>query len=172
MSILSPEILNKVRALKAVVFDCDGIMTNGQVFYDGQGNWVRLFNILDGMGVKRLQADGFHIGMITNSDSDDIRARCKKLGIDDLYEGVAEKGECLADFCKKHSLVEAEVAYMGDDLPDIPVLSRVGFAVTVPHALEAVKEVSHFVTQKQGGMGAVREVSELILSAKSSAQEL
>ncbi|MEO0335536.1 MAG: HAD-IIIA family hydrolase [Pseudomonadota bacterium] len=167
MATISPEMMKKVSALKAVVFDCDGVMTNGQIFYDGKGEWIRFFNILDGMGVKRLQAKGFHVGMITNSDSDDIRARCKKLGIEDLYEGVSEKSQCLSDFCKKHDLIEAEVAYMGDDLQDISVLSRVGFAVTVPHALDSVKEVSHLVTVREGGMGAVRELCELILTVAS-----
>jgi 3-deoxy-D-manno-octulosonate 8-phosphate phosphatase (KDO 8-P phosphatase) len=164
---ISPGMMKKVRALKAVVFDCDGVMTNGQVFYNGSGQWIRFFNIFDGMGIKRLQEKGFHVGMITNSDSEDIRERCKKLGIEDLYEGVNAKQKCLAEFCKKHDLVEAEVAYMGDDLQDVPVLNTVGFAVTVPHALDAVKEVSHLVTQKEGGMGAVRELSELILSVAS-----
>ena len=167
MPSLSPGLIKRIRSLKAVAFDCDGIMTNGQIFWNGQGEWVRFFNIIDGMGIKRLQSKGFFVAMITNSKAQDIRERCRALGIDDLYEGATEKQKCLADFCKKKGLVEAEVAYMGDDLQDIPVLSTVGFAVTVPHALDAVKEVAHLVTSRAGGMGAVREVCELILSLTS-----
>lgn len=153
----------RIQDLKAVIFDCDGIMTNGQIFYNGNGQWVRFFNILDGMGVKRLQKAGLQIGMITNSDSDDIRERCKNLGIEDLYDGASNKVECLKDVCSKWGLNASQVAYMGDDLQDIPVLQEVGFAVSVPHALSPVKQVAHLVTEASGGFGAVRELCELIL---------
>ena len=154
-----------LKPIRAIVFDCDGVLTNGQIFYNGQGGWVRFFNIKDGMGIKLLQKQGFHIGIITNSDSEDIRERAKALGIEDLYEGVSDKVTSFEELQKKWQLSAHEIAYMGDDYQDIPVFKKAGLAISVPNAIDPVKQAVHLVTQDYGGMGAVREVCELLLAA-------
>lgn len=163
---LSPELVTKLKSVKAIVFDCDGVMTNGQIFYNGQGNWVRFFNIKDGMGIKRLQKHGIQVGIITASQTEDIRERAKTLGIEDLYEGVKDKAACFNELSSKWGLFHNEIAYMGDDFQDLPVFQVAGLSVSVPNAVAAVKNQVELVTVESGGMGAVREICEMILQAQ------
>lgn len=163
---MSPELLERIHKIKGLIFDVDGVMTNGQIFYNGQGNWVRFFNIKDGMGIKRLQTAGFKVALITNSDTEDIKERAKTLKINDLYSGASDKVACLNDLLVRWKLEASEVAYMGDDFQDLPVLKTVGLSVAPPNALPEVRESVHLVTQDFGGMGAVREVCELLLGAR------
>ncbi|MCB0406651.1 MAG: HAD-IIIA family hydrolase [Bdellovibrionales bacterium] len=164
---LNLELIKMLKPIRGVIFDCDGVLTNGQVFYSGNGEWCRFFNIKDGMGIKLLQKQEFKIGIITNSNSEDIRERAKSLGIEDLYEGASDKLACFETLQKKWQLSAHEIAYMGDDYQDIPVFKKAGLAVSVPNAIDPVKEAVHLVTQDSGGMGAVRELCELLLAARS-----
>ena len=163
---MSPELNEKLKGLKAIVFDCDGVLTNGQIFYNGNGNWVRFFNIKDGMGIKRLQKHGIKVGIITASNTEDIRERAKTLGIEDLYEGVKDKVACFNELSSKWGLYHKEIAYMGDDYQDVPVFQVAGLSVSVPNAIQAVQNEVELVTVESGGMGAVREICELILKAQ------
>lgn len=165
---LNLELTRMLKSIKAVAFDCDGVLTNGQIFYNGNGQWVRFFNIKDGMGIKLLQKQGYKIAIITNSDSEDIRERAKSLGIEDLFEGVKDKAIAFDELQKKWSLSGHEIAYMGDDYQDIPVFKKAGLAVSVPNAILEVQEQAHLVTKDFGGMGAVRELCELLLSSRQS----
>ncbi len=165
---LNLELTKMLKSIKAVVFDCDGVLTNGQVFYNGQGHWVRFFNIKDGMGIKLLQKQGYKIGIITNSDSEDIRERAKSLGIEDLFEGAKDKANCFEELQKKWGLSAHEIAYMGDDYQDIPVFKKAGLSVSVPNAIQEVQNQVHLVTKESGGMGAVRELCELLLASRQS----
>lgn len=160
---MSPELKEKIKNIKGLIFDVDGVMTNGQVFYNGNGQWVRFFNIKDGMGIRRIQSAGFKVALITNSDTEDIKERAKTLKINDLYSGASDKLVCLDDLLNNWNLTADQVAYMGDDLQDIPVLKTVGFSIAPPNALPEVRESVHLVTQDSGGMGAVREACELFL---------
>ena len=161
------ELIKMLKPIRAIVFDCDGVLTNGQIFYNGNGNWVRFFNIKDGMGIKLLQKQEFQIGIITASTSEDIRERAKTLGIEDLYEGAKDKVACFEQLQKKWGLSAHEIAYMGDDYQDVPVFKKAGLSVSVPNAIDAVKDNVHLVTKEYGGFGAVREVCELLLEART-----
>lgn len=156
----------KLSDLKAIAFDCDGILTDCRITYSGDGQWSRSFSIRDGLGIKRLQEAGIHVAIITASHSEDIRERAKTLKIKDFYEGISDKTGAWADFTKKHGLKDHEVAYMGDDEMDLPLLEKAGFAVTVQDAMESVIEVADYVAQRPAGNGAVREICELILKAR------
>ena len=155
----------KLSKIRAIAFDCDGILTDCRIHYSGDGHWSRSFSIRDGLGIKRLQAAGIYVAIITASNSEDIRERAKSLKIANFYEGDSDKSWAWTDFKKKHSLNDDEVAYMGDDEMDLPLLEKAGFAATVEDAMESVLKVADYVAQRPAGNGAVREVCELILGA-------
>ncbi len=152
--------------IKLALFDVDGIMTNGHIFLNSQGKWRRFFNIRDGYGMLKLQEAGVSTGIITASDAEDVQIRFEFLKVDYFYDKRKEKLSAFLEILDKSGLKPSEVSYMGDDLPDIEVLQRVGFAATVPGAVADVKEVCQYVTQNEGGMGAVREVCDMIRKSR------
>lgn len=158
--------LKNLKNIKALLVDVDGIMTDGTLWSHSPGQWRRTFNIYDGIGIRTLIKEGYIVGIITGSDSDDIRERQKKLGVLHLYEGIEDKIPSYEDFLKKTNLKDSQVAYVGDDLADIPVLKRVGFSASVPTAMPLAKKAASYITKKDGGKGAVREICDLILSHK------
>lgn len=157
------KINKKLKPLKALLLDCDGVMTDGRIWQDSSGEWRRSFHILDGMGIRTLIQKGFVVGVITGSKGKDIVDRCKHLGIEFLYPGTEDKLPAFKNFLEKTQLKEKEVAYMGDDLIDIPVLKVAGFSVAVPDAMKDVFKHTDYTTKKSGGFGAVREVCDMIL---------
>lgn len=142
--------------------DVDGVLTDTRIFFDGK-EWRRTFSIRDGLGLVRLMERGYQVGFITQSRAEDIRERAKVLGVQWFYEGIKEKEFALDEILKKSGLSANQVAYMGDDYPDLPVLKRVGFSATVPDSFSDIKSQVNLVTKSSGGMGAVREICELIL---------
>lgn len=156
----------KLKNIKALLVDVDGIMTDGRLWMESPGQWRRTFNIYDGFGIKRLLANGYIVGIITGSNSEDIRERAKRLGVDHLYEGAEEKLPCYEDFLKRTGLTDEDIAYIGDDLPDVPILERVAFSASVPGAVPEAKKAAQYITKKLGGYGAVRELCELLLKSK------
>jgi 3-deoxy-D-manno-octulosonate 8-phosphate phosphatase (KDO 8-P phosphatase) len=158
--------LKNLKNIKALLIDVDGIMTDGTLWSHSPGEWRRTFNIYDGVGIRALIKEGYTVGIITGSDSNDIRERQKKLGILHLYEGVEDKIPSYEDFVKKTTHKESEIAYIGDDLADIPILKRVGFSVSVPTGMLLAKKAASYITKKEGGKGAVREVCDMILASK------
>lgn len=157
-----------LKAIKALVLDVDGILTDGTIWWHSPGEWRRNFNIYDGFGVRELVQKGFIVAMITGSNSEDIRERKEKLNIHYIYEGVEDKIPSYEDFLKKTNLKDSEVAYIGDDLLDIPVLKRVGFSASVPTAMPEAKKAAMYITKKDGGKGAVRELCDMLIAAKNS----
>jgi len=121
-----------------------------------------MFCIHDGVGIRRLIDNGYKLAVITGSQSEDIRARVKNLGIPFLYEGALDKKPAFEDLKKSTGIDPTEMAYVGDDIFDIPLLQQVGFAATVPEAIEEVKGHVHYITQKSGGFGAVREICDYL----------
>lgn len=156
-------ISSRLKPLKALLLDCDGILTDAKTWYAGDGHWRRMYSLIDGYGVKKLLDAGFTVGVITASDSEDIRERMKHLKLSYLFEGKLDKTGHFAQFLKDSGLQPDEVAYMGDDDPDVPLLSAVGFAASVPDAMTSASSVAHYITKRRGGDGAVREVCEMIL---------
>lgn len=158
---------DKLKKIKLLLSDVDGVMTDTSVWMDSDLNWKRLFSIYDGMGLKRLQQNGIPVGIITASDALDVRERFKFLKVDFFYEKASDKRPALDEIRQKTGLDLSEIAYIGDDLMDVPLIEAVGFGVTVPHALDEIKEISDYITQREGGHGAVREVCEMILKAQA-----
>ena len=156
-----PALLKNVRA---VAFDVDGVMTDGRIFYDGQSGWRRFFHIHDGVGIRRLIMSGYEVAVITGSRAVDIQERCKGLGISHFYEGAIDKIPPFEDFKARINAQNDEIAYIGDDYFDVPVLEQVAFSATVPNAIEMVKSHVKYVTTSSGGQGAVREFCDIILT--------
>lgn len=144
-----------------LVLDVDGVLTDTRIWFDGN-EWRRFFSIRDGVGIKRLSEAGYKLAVITGSRSQDIRERVKSLGIHYFYEGALDKGPSFLQLQKDSGLTPAEMAYVGDDIFDIPMIQESAFGATVPEAVDEVTEVADYVTKRPGGMGAVREVCDYI----------
>ncbi len=138
-------------------------MTDTRIWLDSSGQWRRFFSIRDGVGLVRLIEAGYKTAVVTGSVAEDIQARVKKLGLHFFYEGALEKETSFSDLQQKTGLAPAEMAYIGDDIYDIPLLKEVGFAATVPEAVDEVKDVAHYITARAGGLGAVREICDILL---------
>jgi 3-deoxy-D-manno-octulosonate 8-phosphate phosphatase (KDO 8-P phosphatase) len=131
------------------------------MWFDGS-EWRRLFSVRDGVGIKRLIESGYKLAIITGSKSEDIRMRVKSLGIHYLYEGALDKEPSFLQLQQETGISPAEMAYVGDDIFDIPLLQSVAFGATVPEAVDEVLEIADYVTKRPGGCGAVREVCDYI----------
>ncbi len=158
-------VTERCRRVRLFLCDVDGILTDTSVFI-GKGVEFKRFNIRDGMGIKLLQEKGFKVGWISRRPSTATTARAEELKIDFLVQIKGSKVEAAEDILKKTGLGWDEVSFMGDDIVDLGMLSRVGLAVTVPGAPSEVQKVSHYCTKTDGGHGAVREVIEMILKAQ------
>ena len=154
------ERLGKIRLL---LLDVDGVMTDGRIVYDDHGNETKAFDVKDGHGLKLLQRAGIRVGIITGRQSPVVDRRAAELGIELIYQGAKDKLVPFREILHKTGLNVDEIAYVGDDLPDVPVLRRVGFAATVADAQAEVKPYVHYVTRHPGGRGAVREICDLLL---------
>lgn len=154
--------MDKLKKIKMLILDVDGVMTDCRIWYDADGEWRRTFSIRDGVGIKRLIEAGYQLGIITGSRAKDIRERAKSLGFQHFFEGALNKMPAFEEIKLKTHLNDSEIAYMGDDFFDIPLLERVGFAATVPDAMEQVLPHVHYITKRPGGNGAVREVCDFI----------
>ncbi|MGE5085391.1 MAG: KdsC family phosphatase [Bacillota bacterium] len=153
--------ISKLKNIKMLVLDVDGVLTDTRLWFDGT-EWRRFFSIRDGVGIKRLAESGYKIAVITGSKAEDIRARVKSLGIHYFYEGALDKEPSFLQLQQESGITPNEMAYVGDDIFDIPMLQAVGFGATVPEAVDEVIEVADYVTKRPGGCGAVREVSDYI----------
>jgi 3-deoxy-D-manno-octulosonate 8-phosphate phosphatase (KDO 8-P phosphatase) len=158
----SPAIQARLKKIKLLILDVDGVMTDGRVFWlEGHG-WSRHFHVKDGYGLKVLMKCGIDIAVISGGDSVDVRTRMEFLKIKHVFLGDEDKLKALEKIQATTQLELEQMAFMGDDLFDLPVLERVGFSATVPHAVDPVKSRVHYVTQTPGGWGAVREVADAI----------
>lgn len=161
------ELAQRARALRLAIFDVDGVMTDGTLYIGPEGEQVKAFNILDGHGLKMLQAAGVATAIISGRKSQAVAWRARELGIAHVSQGVADK---VAEFERLRSSVGCEAsacAFMGDDLPDLEVMRLCGLAVSVPNGAEPVRRAAHYVTRAPGGRGAVREFCDLVLAARA-----
>lgn len=154
------------RAVRLAVFDVDGIMTDGRLYYSERGEELKVFDVRDGHGLKMLQQSGVRLALITSRSSRAVALRAENLGIDLVYQGVADKLDTFRALLGELRLSPAAVSFMGDDLVDLAVMRTCGLACTVPEAPQEVRDVAHYVTRAAGGRGAVREACELILRAQ------
>lgn len=161
-------IAARARKIRAVVFDVDGVLTDGSLFFDNDGREYKAFNSRDGHGIKMLDATGVIPAIITGRASNVVLHRARNLGITRIYQGVEDKLEAYEQLCAELQLEHAEVACIGDDIVDLPILRRCGLAVTVPEAPVEVLRRVHYVTPLAGGRGAVRALCELIMQAQGT----
>jgi len=167
-----PEVLKKAEKVKILLLDVDGILTDGRIIITSSGEEIKHFNVIDGMGIKLLQKAGVEVGIISSRFSLVTEHRAKELGITLLYQGKLEKLAVYEKILKEKGLKDEEVAYMGDDWIDLPILKRAGLAISVPNAWFPVNDYVDYITKHPGGYGAVREVCDLILKAKGKWEEL
>lgn len=165
---MTRDLSQRARQVRLALFDVDGVMTDGTLFVSGQGESFKPFNILDGLGLKLLKSSGVATGILTGRSSAAVSARAGELEIDHLIQGANDKLRAYIDLQQQLGLDDEQICYMGDDLPDLPVLRRCGLALSPPGAVDEVRSEVHFVTRTRGGKGAVREACELIMRAQGS----
>ena len=158
----------RARGIKLMIFDVDGVLTDGRLYLSDSGEEMKAFNTRDGQGIKLLREAGIAVGMITARSSRVVERRARELGIELLRQGAADKASAFAELLSGQNLDASEAGYMGDDLADLPVLIRCGFAATVASAPEVVRTRAHYVARAAGGEGAAREVCEFILKSQNA----
>ena len=149
--------------IKLLLLDVDGVMTDGRITYDNEGSETKSFDVKDGHGLKLLQRAGIQVGIITGRQSAIVARRAAELGIELVYQGIKDKSLPFREILEKLALLPEEVAYVGDDVVDLPIMRQVGFAATVADAVDDVKPYAHMVTKRCGGRGAVREICDFLL---------
>ena len=166
---LSRTVLDRLSRIELMVFDVDGVMTDGRLYFGVNGEALKAFHVLDGTGLKALAAAGIVPAVISGRESSITLRRCAELGIRHVAQGIADKGAAFD--AMRHQLGKtADVCgFMGDDVIDLPVMKRVGFAATVPNAADGVAEHAHWISRRAGGEGAVREVCDLLVGARGLA---
>lgn len=156
----------RAKQVKLIVFDVDGVLTDGGLYFDDAGQELKAFHSRDGLGMKMLKSSGVEIAIITGRTSNVVTHRMNNLGIQHVYQGQSEKLPAFLALIDKLGVDEHEVAYVGDDVVDLPIMRRVGFSVAVQDAHEWVKQHAHWQTPHGGGRGAARDVCEFILEAQ------
>lgn len=162
----TPDILARAAKIRLAVFDVDGTLTDGRLWYGEDGGEIKVFHVHDGLGLKRLQANGILVALITARISHPVALRAEELDIAHVYQGQSDKRACLRELLDALHLTAEQAAFVGDDLPDLPPMHIAGLAVAVANAHPWVAEAAHWQTAKSGGMGAAREVCDLILHAQ------
>ena len=166
------DILEKAANIKLVIFDVDGVLTDSTLFIGDDGQEYKAFNSKDGHGMRMLQAGGVEIAIITGRVSNVVEHRMKDLGIKRVYQGKREKLPAYEELLKEVQLSHDQIAYVGDDVVDLPVMCKVGLAIGVQDAHPLVKRHAHWITERPGGKGAGRDVCELILEAKGKLNDM
>lgn len=159
-------LLEIARNIKLLILDVDGVLTDGSIILDNKDNELKVFHVRDGHGIKMILRAGIHVAIITGRYSKVVERRAKELGIPEVMQQCFDKRVAYRTFLEKYSLHDEEVAFIGDDVVDIPLLKMAGFSVAVADAPEEVKAVAMMITKNRGGRGAVREICEFLLKAK------
>ncbi|MDL2274524.1 HAD hydrolase family protein [Desulfosarcina sp. OttesenSCG-928-G10] len=162
----------RLASLQLLLMDVDGVLTTGDVIYSDDGQETKVFNVRDGLGIRLLMEAGIRVGIVTGRRSMALVHRCTNLGIELLKDGVRDKAAALADILAETGICADHTAFVGDDLPDLPILRRVGCPIAVADAHDEVRRVAVWVTRFPGGKGAVREIAEAILMARGDWQRL
>lgn len=161
-------VFERARRIRLLVLDVDGVLTDGRLYLSAAGEELKVFHVRDGSGLVALQRVGVTVAIVSGRDSPAVTRRAEELGIRHVYQGVADKGAQLDLLLGELKLAPEELACVGDDTPDAPMLRRAGLAIGVADAHPALLASAHWVTQAKGGRGAVREVCDLLLSARGS----
>lgn len=163
---IEKSLILRAKAIKMLICDVDGVLSNGLIFLGNQGEELKSFNVRDGYGIRCLLTSNIEVAIITGRRSQLVANRAKELGITHCYQGQSDKLIAFDELIKTCQLLPSQVAYIGDDLIDLPVMSKVGLAVAVADAHPMLKPHAHYVTQIAGGYGAVRELCDIILLAQ------
>ena len=163
-------LLERAARVRLLVLDVDGVLTDGRLYFDSQGNEMKAFYTQDGLGLKAVQGAGITLALISGRASRMVTDRASALGIEHVYQGRKEKLGAYLDLLAKTGCSDEQTCFIGDDWIDLPLLARAGLAVTVPEAVPAVLARAHWVTTRSGGLGAVRELCELLLDAQGHSE--
>jgi len=170
MTTNNQKLINRAKAIRLLLLDVDGVLTDGRLYYGNNGEELKAFNIQDGLGIKLLQRNGIQVGIITGRSSELVARRASELGIKLIVQGREDKltalQETLNTMDKESRFQMEQIAFLGDDLPDVAVIRQVGLGVAVANARQFVVENAHWQTTSIGGHGAVRELAEMILQTQ------
>ncbi len=155
--------IEKVKKIKMLVMDVDGILTDSRIILDSSLGWKRFFSVRDGIGIHQLRHNGYKTAIITGSHSEDVQKRAQHLKIDYFYENKLDKSPAYEELKIESGFRDEEICYIGDDIFDIPLLKQVGFSATVPEAVDEVINECDYITNRGGGYGAVRDLCQIIL---------
>ncbi|CAN5228571.1 HAD hydrolase family protein [soil metagenome] len=163
---IHPGLLQRAARIRLAAFDVDGTLTDGGLWFDGEGNESKAYHVQDGLGLRLLEDNGIAVALVTARDSASARARGRDLRLSHIFTGISDKVGCLAGLCAELGIGWDEVAYMGDDLHDLALFPRVGLAVAPANAHAWVRDHAHWVTAERGGCGAARALCDLVLEAR------
>lgn len=156
----------RLQPIQLLLLDVDGVLTDGAIAYTEAQTETKVFNVRDGLGIKMLHQSGISTGIVTGRSSPALLRRCRELGIQMVYDNVVDKGAVFDRISQDTGLPASAIAFMGDDLPDLPMFKKSGLAIAVADAHSMVREQADIITEKCGGRGAVREVCEMLLKSK------
>ena len=162
----------KLKDIQLLLLDVDGVLTDGSIIYDDETSEIKVFNVKDGFGLKLVMSAGIKVGLVTGRTSKALHRRCRDLGIRYIYDGVQQKAELLDKIVAETGVGADNAAFIGDDLPDLPLMRRIGLSIAVADAHELVRHYSDWVTAAPGGRGAVREVCDAMLKARGDWEKL
>jgi len=172
MKKLSKELIERVHRIKLVLTDCDGVLTDGGVYYSREGEEMKLFSVRDGMGVERLRRlVNIETGLVTGENSEIVRKRVEKLGIREYHPGSIEKLSVLKNIIRNRKLSAEEIAYIGDDSNDLEIMQQSGLSACPSDAFISISETAHLIMENKGGQGAFREFAEIIIYYKNRQYE-
>ncbi len=166
------ELRDRALKIKLLLLDVDGVLTDGRLYYTSRGEEIKVFNVRDGLGIKLAQRAGIRVGVISGRKSEALINRLRELKVDEVHLGYNQKLPILEDVMKRLSLSLEEIAFLGDDYVDLPILRRVGFPMAVLDAPEEIKKHALYITKSRGGHGAVRDAIEFILKLRGQWEEV
>lgn len=164
----APEILARAKPIRLVIFDVDGVLTDGKLFFDEAGREYKSFHARDGHGIKMLRTTGVESAVISGRHAATVARRMENLGIELVFQGIEDKLGVFRSICRERTLAPEQVAYVGDDLLDLPVMRQVGLSIAVADANAEILPYAHWTTRWPGGAGAAREVCDLIMAAQGT----
>jgi 3-deoxy-D-manno-octulosonate 8-phosphate phosphatase (KDO 8-P phosphatase) len=162
---INTDLRHKIRAIKCLAVDVDGVLTDGKIYISSHGEEMRAFHVQDGLGIHQLLQAGIEVAVISSRNSPLVTHRMQELGVKHVFQGEKNKLVAFEALLKKLNLPAAAIAFVGDDLPDIPVMQQAGMAIAVANAVNAVKQIAHWQTTCRGGEGAIREICDIILTS-------
>jgi len=163
--------VTRASTVRLMIFDVDGILTDGSLYFGPEGEMMKCFNVLDGQGIKLLQQAGITTAIISARQSPIVSKRAADLGISHVSQGIHDKKSAFLDLLAKLDIPAQECGFVGDDVIDLPILTRVGFAASVPNAHAEVQQRVHYITKARGGQGAARELCDFILHAQGKYEQ-